>query len=110
MAKLVHRLADDVLKLIGSSTPIPEERIVVYDRYVGRGYGFPTEEGDDAIALLARKEGILLDPVYTGKAMAALLDLLSKGVVNRRDRILFLHTGGSQALFAYNNWLSEILS
>ncbi|MCB0824753.1 MAG: pyridoxal-phosphate dependent enzyme [Armatimonadetes bacterium] len=67
--------------------------------WVGPGYGSPSEAGNLAIELLAKKEGILLDPVYTGKAFAALLDLAHSGEIS--GRILFWHTGGNPALFAY---------
>lgn len=67
--------------------------------WVGPGYGSPSEEGNQAIALLAKREGILLDPVYTGKAFAALLDLARSGEIS--GRILFWHTGGYPTLFAY---------
>ena len=61
----------------------------------------------EAVKLLARNEGILLDPVYTGKTMAGLIDLVRKGYFDRNENILFVHTGGSPALYAYLDTFSE---
>lgn len=69
--------------------------------YAGPRYGVPSQGGRDAIQLLARTEGILLDPVYTGKAFAGLLDLAEKGRLGTNEPIIFLHTGGLPALFAF---------
>lgn len=69
--------------------------------YVGERYGIPTEAGLAAIHLVARQEGILLDPVYTGKAMAALIGDISEGKLSSEAPVLFLHTGGAPALFGY---------
>jgi D-cysteine desulfhydrase len=75
--------------------------VIVFDDYIGEGYSRVTEGMVEAVKLLARTEAILLDPVYTGKTMAGMIDLLHKGYFGSRDNILFLHTGGSPALFAY---------
>jgi D-cysteine desulfhydrase len=75
----------------------------VYDEYIGEGYGIPTKECVDAIKVVAETEGILLDPVYTSKAMAGLIDLVGKGKITREDTVVFLHTGGTPALFAYRH-------
>lgn len=74
--------------------------IRIDDRYLGKGYGIPTPGCLQAIEWLAKTEGILLDPVYTGKTMAALLDYAKNGVLQPSDRILFWHTGGAPGLFA----------
>ena len=76
--------------------------IVLWDDYFAPGYGVPNDEGMAAVKLLARLEGILLDPVYTGKAMAGLLDGLEQGRFRDNGPILFIHTGGAPALFAYH--------
>lgn len=76
--------------------------IVLWDEYFSPGYGTPNEEGVEAIKLLARLEGILLDPVYTGKAMAGLIDGINQNRFKDRGPILFIHTGGAPALFAYH--------
>jgi 1-aminocyclopropane-1-carboxylate deaminase/D-cysteine desulfhydrase-like pyridoxal-dependent ACC family enzyme len=78
--------------------------------YIAPGYGKLTEACFDAISLLARTEGILLDPVYTGKAMCALLDDVRRGRLTSRDRVVFVHTGGTPALFAYGRELGQQLS
>ena len=77
------------------------------DGYVGPGYGQPTEAMVDAINLTARTEGILLDPVYSGKGMAGLVDLARQGRFVRGQNVVFLHTGGSTALFGYRHVLEE---
>jgi L-cysteate sulfo-lyase len=69
--------------------------------YVGAGYGFSTPASIDAIQKLARLEGILLDPVYSGKAMAGLIDLIGNGFFTKAQNIVFIHTGGSAGLFGY---------
>lgn len=74
---------------------------IVYDEYIGERYAIPTEEGMAAIFLAARTEGLILDPVYTGKAMAGLIDLARKGVIGKDRPVVFWHTGGAPALFAY---------
>jgi len=81
---------------------IGQTPIVIDDRFVGEGYGIPTPDCVRAIELLARKEGLLLDPVYTGKAMAGLLTLVREKSFNAEVKnLLFWHTGGSVALHAY---------
>jgi len=76
--------------------------IILWDDYFAPGYGTPNEEGMEAVKLLARLEGILLDPVYTGKAMAGLIDGISQKRFKDEGPILFVHTGGAPALFAYH--------
>lgn len=76
--------------------------ITLWDNYFAPGYGVPSEEGLEAIKLLARLEGIFLDPVYTGKAMAGLIDGIAQQRFKREGPIAFIHTGGSPALFAYH--------
>lgn len=75
--------------------------IEVSDAYVGQGYGYPTDAADRAIRLAAETEGLVLDPVYTGKAMSGLIDMIAQGRFADGRDIVFLHTGGSPALFAY---------
>ncbi len=76
--------------------------VSLWDDYFGPGYGVPNEEGMEAVKLLAQLEGILLDPVYTGKAMAGLIDGISQRRFKDTAPILFVHTGGAPALFAYH--------
>ncbi len=80
----------------------PQERdVLVHDDYVGKSYGALTAGCTEAIRLVARTEGVILDPVYSGKAMAGLIALIRKGVITRSETVVFLHTGGQPALFAY---------
>ncbi|MCL1975700.1 MAG: D-cysteine desulfhydrase [Firmicutes bacterium] len=81
--------------------------IIVFEEYIGEGYSRVTEDMLEAVKLVARTEAILLDPVYTGKTMAGLLDLQRKGYFNQMQNILFLHTGGSPALFAYTGYFFD---
>lgn len=81
----------------------PDEIAVNYD-YIGEGYAIPTNESIEAIYLVARTEGIILDPTYTGKAMAGLIDLVKRGKFKKSENIVFLHTGGEIANFAYNKF------
>jgi len=76
--------------------------IILWDEYFAPGYGTPNEEGVEAIKLLARLEGILLDPVYSGKGFAGLVDLIRKGHFRKDENVVFIHTGGAPALFAYH--------
>jgi len=75
--------------------------VIVYDEYIGSGYGEPTKGMIEATKLLARKEAILLDPVYSGKAFAGLIDLIKNKKFTKNDNILFIHTGGAVSLSAY---------
>jgi D-cysteine desulfhydrase len=87
--------------MAGDAPAIPGEAVEVLDDYVGPGYARPTPAMLEAVALLARTEGILLDPTYTGKAMAGLVDLVRKGRFRAGENVVFLHTGGSPGLFAH---------
>ena len=80
---------------------IPPQEIVVRDEFVGAGYSLPTAEMTAAIQTFARTEGVLLDPVYTGKTAAGLIGLVREGVFGNDDNVLFVHTGGSPAIYAY---------
>jgi D-cysteine desulfhydrase len=96
----VHRLAVATAELMGTPAPAASD-IVALDDWVGPGYSLPTPAMVEAVRTLASSEGILLDPVYTGKAFAGLLALSRSGHFASGARVLFLHTGGSPALHAY---------
>ena len=96
----VFQLAQNCCEYVGCKTPTRED-VVVVDGYVGSGYAIPTDGMRDALSLMATKEAILLDSVYTGKAFDGLIDLVRKNHFNSSDRVLFLHTGGSAALPAF---------
>lgn len=98
---IVHKLAVETAERIGVKSEIPAEAVECFDSYVGPGYSLPTDSMVEAVKLLASTEGILLDPVYSGKAMAGLVDLVRKGHFPEGSNVLFLHTGGSPALYAY---------
>lgn len=97
----VLSLAQRTATHLGIEIAVSADDVQVNCDYVGAGYGVPTREALEAITTLARTESILLDPVYSGKAMAGLIDLVGKDRFGRDENIVFLHTGGSQALFAY---------
>lgn len=84
---------------------IPDRDIRVVDAYIGEGYGRPTEAGVRAIRTVAEQEGVILDPVYTGKCMAGLLDMLRRGRLEGARDVVFLHTGGAPAIHPYADWL-----
>jgi len=98
---LVEALLRKTLKEIGLNPDLAKGRVNCNGNYVGEGYGIITEPMILAVKRCAQLEGLLLDPVYTGKAMAGFIDLCSQGVIVAGSRQLFLHTGGSQALFGY---------
>ena len=99
--ELVARIGNDALELLGlPASVVPADVSLIENTYVGRGYAVPTDEGMAAIKRLARSEGLLLDPTYTGKAFAGLLDLVAAGPFGDRDPVIFWHTGGLPGLFA----------
>jgi 1-aminocyclopropane-1-carboxylate deaminase/D-cysteine desulfhydrase-like pyridoxal-dependent ACC family enzyme len=93
-------LLKDAAAELGLGT-VATDQIELTDEFLGPGYGISTPEMVEAIALFARTEGLLLDPVYSGKAGAALVSLVRRGELRPDERVLFLHTGGAPALFAY---------
>jgi len=97
----VFRLACETAEFLGMPGVVRRERVVANCDYVGDGYGLPTAAMVEAVSLLARTEGILLDPVYSGKGMAGLIDLIRNGQFRRGETVVFVHTGGSAALFGY---------
>jgi 1-aminocyclopropane-1-carboxylate deaminase/D-cysteine desulfhydrase-like pyridoxal-dependent ACC family enzyme len=98
---LVANYANQAAQRLGLSCHINTDDVLNSEDYVGDGYGIVTTEGIEMIKLMARTEGIFLDPVYTSKAMAGLYDHVRKGILKKDDVVLFLHTGGTPALFAY---------
>lgn len=101
----VFDLACETADYIGAPGVVERADVVANCDYVGDGYGIPTEAMNEAVVLLARLEGLLFDPVYSGKALAGLIDLVRKGYFDGAKNIVFLHTGGSAALFAYASQL-----
>ena len=103
---MVHGLCRETCEAI--DIPVVEQTQIRMDHdYLGPDYGIPTDAMREAVKLAATREGILLDPVYTGKAMAGLIGLVRAGAYKRGETVLFLHTGGSAGLFAYRDALSN---
>jgi D-cysteine desulfhydrase len=100
----VHKLAVETAALLGVEAPA-RQTVRALDDWVGPGYSLPTDEMVATVRLLARLEGVLLDPVYTGKAMAGLIGLIERGEFGKNDKVLFVHTGGAPALYAYQKVL-----
>ena len=99
--ELVARIANDALELLGLPASLDPADVSLIERtYVGRGYAVPTDDGTAAIERLVQSEGLLLDPTYTGKAFAALLDLHGSGHFGDEEPVIFWHTGGLPGLFA----------
>ena len=95
------QIANDALELLGLPSSVEPADVSLIERtYVGRGYAVPTSDGTAAIRRLARSEGLLLDPTYTGKAFAGLLDLHASGHFGAEEPVIFWHTGGLPGLFA----------
>jgi len=97
----VFKLADETAAYLGLPGIVGRTDVVANCDYVGEGYGIPTPGMVEAVTLVARQEGLLLDPVYSGKAMAGLIDLISRGHFRRADNVVFIHTGGAVGLFGY---------
>jgi len=103
----VFNLAVRTAEKLGCPGVVRREDVVADCGYVGAGYGFPGADTLEAIAMFAQLEAILLDPVYSGKAAAGLIDYCRKGRFKAGERVVFLHTGGSVALFGYDKAVSE---
>jgi len=103
----VHKLAQETAAMLGIPGGVPREAVTALGDWVGPGYSLPTPEMIETVKMVARLEGILLDPVYTGKAMAGLIALVRQGRFKKGENVLYLHTGGSPALYAYQTILLE---
>ncbi len=101
----VFQLACETAEFIGVPGIVARNEVVANCDYVGDGYGVPTDGMNEAVLLLARLEGLLFDPVYSGKALAGMIDLIRNDKLDAARKIVFLHTGGSAALFAYADQL-----
>lgn len=103
----VHDLCGETAARLSAAVMLERERVEVLDGYVGPGYGLPTEAMREAVHLCAKLEGLLLDPVYTGKAMAGLIDLVRTGRFRADQNVVFIHTGGIPGVFAYEEILAN---
>jgi L-cysteate sulfo-lyase len=104
---ILKELVPQTAERLGLQLSFDEADFVVYDDYLGGGYGVIGDPEREAIRLVARTEGILVDPVYTGRAMAGLVDLIRKGAFGPEETVVFWHTGGTPAIFAYGEGLMQ---
>ena len=98
---MVYDLACRTADYLGQPGAVARKDVVANTDYVGDGYGLPTDSGVEAITMFAELEGILLDPVYSAKGAAGLIDLARKGQFDG-ETVVFLHTGGAAGLFGYD--------
>lgn len=103
------KLGNESLAWLGAEACLTAEDFEHDNQYYLPGYELPSEAGNDAIRLLAREEGLFLDPVYSGKAFAGMLDYIEKGIIPQESNVIFLHTGGATALFAEKAILGNLL-
>ena len=97
----IARIASAAARLLDLGLELRPDEVTVDDGYIGEGYGIVTPESRAALKLVAEREGIFLDPVYSSKAMAGLIDHIRSGRIGKGESVVFLHTGGTPALFAY---------
>jgi D-cysteine desulfhydrase/L-cysteate sulfo-lyase len=101
-------IANDTAKALGLDLVVTEEEIVNFEDFVGKGYGIPSDAGIEAVKLFARTEGIILDPIYTGKAAAGMVAHVREGRFGADDILVFVHTGGTPANFTWADlWLNN---
>lgn len=105
----VYALAQTTAEKLGCAGVVRRDDVVANTDYVGEGYGLPAPSTIEAIKMFSQLESILLDPVYSGKGAAGLIDLIRKGHFSKNDRIVFLHTGGSAALFGYTQAFDDLI-
>jgi len=105
----VHRLAEATAEMVGVKGGIPRAAVEANCDYVGPGYGQPTPGMIEAVLMVSRLEGLLLDPVYSGKGMAGLIDLIRKGEIGKNETVVFLHTGGAVGLFGYTGVFEQAM-
>jgi D-cysteine desulfhydrase/L-cysteate sulfo-lyase len=101
-------IANETAQVLGLDLRVSEDEISNDGRFVGAGYGIPSEAGVEATQLFARTEGIILDPIYTGKAAAGMIAHIREGRFTRDDTLVFVHTGGTPAVFTWNDlWIPD---
>jgi len=103
----IIKLANNTARHIEYKHKFDQQELLLNDDYIADGYGVLGKQEKEAIRLSAQLEGILLDPVYTGRAMAGLIGMIRSGELTKRDKVLFWHTGGAPALFAYGDELEQ---
>ena len=101
-------IANRAARTLGLGLTVTPDDIVNDGGYVGAAYGIPSEAGNEAVRLFARTEGVVLDPIYTGKAAAGMLGHIRRGDFGREEIVVFVHTGGTPAIFTHNQlWLGK---
>lgn len=101
------KTARDAARLLGMNLPLKAEEIDIRFDQIAPGYGLPSPSGNEALSLLARTEGILTDPIYSAKALAGLIDDVRHKRIPSDSTVVFVHTGGTPALFAYHRELAQ---
>src|SRR5206468_8892261 len=96
-------IANRTAARLGLELRISPDEVVNFEGYVGQDYGIPNAAGNEAVKLFAETEGLILDPVYTGKCAAAMIDHIRRGEFDRQDVVLFIHTGGVPAIFTHHH-------
>lgn len=105
----IAELCNMVAERLGLPLLVTPDEVTFTTEFVGESYGIPTSEGMEALMMMARYEGIVLDPVYTAKAFAAILAMVRRGELTREHTVIFVHTGGTPALFAYQPTVAKRL-
>ena len=109
MMEYVRAISDATIQQLDASVELSDEDIIVFEEYLRDGYGVFNDDVGAALRLVAETEGVLLDPVYTGKAMAGMLDLMQNDYFGDGENVVFLHSGGTPALFPYRDQISKSL-
>jgi 1-aminocyclopropane-1-carboxylate deaminase/D-cysteine desulfhydrase-like pyridoxal-dependent ACC family enzyme len=109
MEHCVGTIVEKTFEEFGATSLNKRENVIFIDDYIAGGYGILNRETAHALRLVAETEGILLDPVYTGRAMVGLIDLVEKDYFKKGDNIVFWHTGGTPALFPYREKILDYL-
>jgi 1-aminocyclopropane-1-carboxylate deaminase/D-cysteine desulfhydrase-like pyridoxal-dependent ACC family enzyme len=106
----VYTIAKDTEKALNLDIGLDRGDVHVLDEYLGEGYGILTKDVSETIRKVSLREGIFLDPVYTGKAMTGLFDLIKRDTIKKEDKVVFFHTGGIAALFPNKHKLTSFLT
>ncbi len=107
--EIVRGIVENIEDYIQVGFDIRSEDIKIIDDYIGEGYGIVDKKLVESLKIVAEREGVFLDPVYTGKAMTGLLGLIEKGFINSSQKVIFIHTGGLPALFSYREKIEKFL-
>jgi 1-aminocyclopropane-1-carboxylate deaminase len=103
----VRQIVDNTADLVGLGRAVREDEIVIRTDYAYPAYGVPSEETNEAIRLAARTEAMITDPVYEGKSMQGMIDLIRKGLVPEGSRVLYAHLGGAPAINGYSYYYKD---